>query len=134
MEKPRAHLVSAVGAILIRDNHILLLRRQNTGFFDGHWALPAGKLDKQETPRQALLRELQEETGIEAASNAIGGELIVFAKNLHHDLSFDGRFYYFAQVVNWAGEPRNTEPNKASEMAWFPLTMLPLKMVPYHRI
>ena len=43
--------------IFERDGKILLLRRFETGYSDGFYALPAGHIDKGETPLDAALRE-----------------------------------------------------------------------------
>lgn len=50
--------VSAKGVVLM-DEHILLVRKAS-----GMWDLPGGRLEAGETPEQALIREVQEETGI----------------------------------------------------------------------
>jgi 8-oxo-dGTP pyrophosphatase MutT (NUDIX family) len=54
-------LVPAVAAIL-RDEagRILLMRKAE----DGTWSLPAGAIDPGETPREAVVRETAEETGL----------------------------------------------------------------------
>jgi 8-oxo-dGTP diphosphatase len=43
--------------------HVLLIRRARPPY-QGHWALPGGFVELDETLEQAALRELQEETGI----------------------------------------------------------------------
>ena len=57
----------AVYIALVNDGRIFLLRRANTGYRDGEWAMPAGHVESGETPEQAALRELREETGVSAA-------------------------------------------------------------------
>lgn len=44
-----------------RDGQILYVRKPKS-----KWALPGGKIEAGETPRQAAARELSEETGLEA--------------------------------------------------------------------
>ena len=60
-EKPRAY-----GGIVIDPNGRVLLRRPK-GDFDGYvWTFPKGRSDAGETPEQAALREVKEETGYSA--------------------------------------------------------------------
>lgn len=46
------------------ENKLLLLQRAATNLESGKWGVPAGKLEKNETPKNAAVRELFEETGI----------------------------------------------------------------------
>ena len=55
-------LIMAAGGILERDGEILLVQRPR--YQD--WSLPKGKLDRGETPLQAAVREVKEETGYRA--------------------------------------------------------------------
>ena len=50
--------------MLEKDNEILCLKRQGTGWMDGFWSLPAGHVEPGESVVQGLLREAQEEVGI----------------------------------------------------------------------
>lgn len=50
-------------AVILCDNKILLAKRNNLPF-KGWWDLPGGFLDHNETPEEALRRELKEEMGI----------------------------------------------------------------------
>jgi len=60
-EKPRAY-----GGVVIDGDGQVLLRRPK-GDFDGYvWTFPKGRPDVKETPEQAALREVKEETGYSA--------------------------------------------------------------------
>lgn len=65
-------------AIIIKDRQLLVSRSKNRSFF----IAPGGKLQKNETPEQAVIRELQEEQGIIVTEN---------------NLTFFGTFYAIAQ-------------------------------------
>lgn len=48
-------------AIIVHHNHVLLVKARAKE----NWQLPGGRLEPGETPQQALLREVHEETGLE---------------------------------------------------------------------
>lgn len=51
--------------IVVCDGELLLLRRANyIKKFGGKWCLPGGHIDKGEDSKEAIVRELNEETGI----------------------------------------------------------------------
>jgi molecular chaperone GrpE len=52
---------------------ILLLKRSKKSFNPGKWDLPGGTLEKGETLEEALLREIEEETGLEVETGEILG-------------------------------------------------------------
>ncbi|MEU6122892.1 NUDIX hydrolase [Streptomyces sp. NPDC047123] len=52
-------------AAVVFDGRVLLVRRSTTErFLPGVWGVPCGKLDADESPRDGVLRELKEETGL----------------------------------------------------------------------
>jgi 8-oxo-dGTP pyrophosphatase MutT (NUDIX family) len=61
-QAPRPNsLVPACGVLAADDQgRILLQRRRDTG----QWAIPMGKMELGETPRQCAIRETLEETGV----------------------------------------------------------------------
>lgn len=58
-------------AVIMKDGKILLLKRNEEPFF-GKWDLPGGYMQENQTPEQALLRELKEEIGVAAKLYFIG--------------------------------------------------------------
>jgi 8-oxo-dGTP diphosphatase len=52
-------------ALVDTDGRVLLSQRPEGKALAGLWEFPGGKVDAGETPEQALVRELQEELGIE---------------------------------------------------------------------
>jgi 8-oxo-dGTP diphosphatase len=61
-EYPNVPLV-AVGAIVVRDGRVLLVRRGQPPS-EGLWAIPGGRVELGETLQEAAEREIKEETGL----------------------------------------------------------------------
>ena len=57
--------VPAVGVVCIRGEEVLLIRRGKPPRL-GEWSLPGGRIEPGERAVDAALRELREETGVEA--------------------------------------------------------------------
>ena len=53
------------GAVIIRDNRVLIMRRSPNEAHAGFWEFPGGKIEKGEYPEACLFRELKEELNIE---------------------------------------------------------------------
>jgi 8-oxo-dGTP diphosphatase len=75
----------------VRDGSVLIVRRGEGQHLSGAWEFPGGKVDADEEPADAVLRELREETGLEAAS---AQPLLVFV----HDYP-DRRLRFHAFLV-----------------------------------
>lgn len=56
--------VQVAACYLEIDNRLLLMQRSKSKSDPGKWGVPAGRVEKNETPENAAKRELQEETGI----------------------------------------------------------------------
>lgn len=61
-----------VDAVAVRDGRVLLIRRGRPPFAKA-WALPGGFVDPGETTEAAVLRELEEETGVTGTVRALVG-------------------------------------------------------------
>jgi 8-oxo-dGTP diphosphatase len=56
-----------VGGVVLKDNKALILKRhENEKILPGMWELPSGKLEFNEKPHEGIIREVKEETGIDA--------------------------------------------------------------------
>jgi len=53
-----------VGAIIVQNDRILLVRRANAPL-QGEWSIPGGLVETGETIKEALIREVREETSLE---------------------------------------------------------------------
>jgi 8-oxo-dGTP diphosphatase len=100
---------------IVRDEKILLIRKKR-GFGAGKVNGPGGKLDPDETPLQAALRETHEELGIKPLEAKQHGEL--------HFQFRDGYSLHCAVFLarDFEGEPRETD--EAAPL-WTPLDAIP---------
>lgn len=66
----RLLLLPGVAAVVRNpDGHVLMIRRSD----DGRWGLPAGAVDPGESPADAVVREVREETGLEVRPERLLG-------------------------------------------------------------
>jgi ADP-ribose pyrophosphatase YjhB (NUDIX family) len=120
MPKERFKIIPAVYAIFVRDGKVLLMRRFNTGYHDGMYAVPAGHLEGNETLADALAREVKEELGVSVDKSDATLVHVVSRKQGDQE-----RVDFFFRVAKWDGEPRIMEPNKCDDMQWFDLKNMP---------
>lgn len=113
--------------MLIRRGKILLSRRFQTGYEDGKYSLPAGHIENNETVTHGTCREIGEEIGIVLAPSNL--QLV----HVMHRKHFDIRMDFFFVTDKKGLKPKNIEPHKSDDMAWYPLTKLPSNTVPYIR-
>ncbi|MFB6360619.1 MAG: NUDIX domain-containing protein [Halobacteriales archaeon] len=125
-EPERLKPYAAVYLMLFDDGEVLLLKRKNTGHRDGAYSLVAGHIDVAETASEAMVREANEEVGIDVMPRDLD------AAHLIHRRSGD-RVYLdlFYQTADWHGDVRNREPEKCAELSWMARDDLPENTVPY---
>ena len=66
------NIVLAVDAVITVDDKVLLIKR-NTETFKGKYALPGGKVEKDELLKDSLVREVKEEIGLDVVPFAMLG-------------------------------------------------------------
>lgn len=101
-----------VGAIAVDDERLLLVRRGNEPGA-GSWSVPGGRVEPGETVGEAVVREVREETGLEA----LCGSLLGWVERIgdeHHFVILD----FVVEILD-AAEP--TAGDDALEAAWIPL-------------
>ncbi|MQQ08258.1 8-oxo-dGTP diphosphatase MutT [Epibacterium sp. SM1979] len=96
-------LVSAVALVDV-DGRVLLAQRPEGKSMAGMWEFPGGKVEPGETPEAALIRELQEELGINTWSSCLAP--LTFASHTYDD--FHLLMPLFA-CRKWEGIPQGKE-------------------------
>ena len=96
-------LVSAVALIDV-DGRVLLAQRPQGKSMAGLWEFPGGKIEPGETPEVALIRELQEELGIDTWASCLAP--LTFASHTYDD--FHLLMPLFA-CRKWDGTPTSRE-------------------------
>lgn len=119
----------AVHIFLLKENKVLLMERINTGFQDGKWSVPAGRLELNETIRSGAVREAKEEVGVFINNATLNKPLV-----MHHKDERGERIYFFFTSHRWEGEIKNCEPAKCSRIDWFEIKKLPENIVPHIRV
>lgn len=126
---PHASVIDVM-LILTRGDQVLFAQRQGTGYADGMWNLPSGKVEAGEHALDALLREAREEIGITLAPDQLDFSGVVHCRNPEGDVRL-GLFFHAHHDPDRHGEPVNAEPQKCAQIAWHPISLPPPDTVPY---
>ncbi|MFJ8771164.1 NUDIX domain-containing protein [Streptomyces microflavus] len=103
------------GAILIRDGHLLLIRFQDPDEDGPYYEIPGGGVEAGETPEEAAVRELREETGL---LGSVGREVARVWKG--------GRYeHYFLMTAEGRIGPPETLDTYGGTPVWIPVAELP---------
>ena len=109
--------VVAVGAIIVVDDAILLVRR-NREPGAGRWSVPGGRVEAGEQLRAAVAREVREETGIEVTVGDFAGWVERIADPFHFVI-----LDFFAVPVGARAAVRAGDD--AADARWVPLAEVP---------
>jgi 8-oxo-dGTP diphosphatase len=101
-----------VAAILCQGDSVLLCHRHaDRDWFPNVWDLPGGHVERDESRRDALARELREELGVEVVvPSAPFATIDDDALELHMDVWV---------IDEWCGNPANLAPDEHDELRWF---------------
>ncbi|OWU70832.1 NTP pyrophosphohydrolase [Roseovarius sp. 22II1-1F6A] len=125
-------LVSAV-ALIDADGRVLLAQRPEGKSMAGLWEFPGGKVEPGETPEQALIRELQEELGIDTWESCLAP--LTFASHGYED------FHLMMPVFacrKWQGTPQSQEGQtlkwvRPAELRDYPMPPADIPLIPVLR-
>lgn len=125
-------LVSAVALIDV-DGRVLLAQRPEGKSMAGLWEFPGGKVEEGETPEEALIRELQEELGIDTWASCLAP--LTFASHRYDD--FHLLMPLFA-CRKWDGTPQSREGQalkwvRANELRNYPMPEADIPLIPILR-
>lgn len=126
IKRQRFQFNASLFAVVRDGDSFLTVRRSGTGWLDGHWSLPAGAHDGNESFVEGALRELKEETGLLAS--------IDDCRLLHVQQVFmnSGEWMgIYIGVDRFRGLPRLMEPDKHDRVEWRDLTQGGEPVVPY---
>ena len=108
-------LVSAV-ALIDRDGRVLLAQRPEGKAMAGLWEFPGGKIEPGETPETALIRELNEELGINTAASCLAP--LSFASHSYGARDNRAAFHLLMMLYvcrRWQGRP---QPIEGGALKW----------------
>ena len=101
------HYNIAVGVVW-KDNNILIAKRKVGGLLGGLWEFPGGKLYKNESSAECVIREIYEETGVRV-------ELKEFISTIKHKYSHFSISLDSFHCIYKNGDPK---PKSATEIKW----------------
>jgi len=117
LPKKKTIFIEMATGILVRDEKVLIQKRQADDVWANLWEFPGGRLKEGETPQQALVREFLEETGLHVG---VTGEITsVRHSYMHYRVILHG---FFCDVID--GEEKEPALLAAQENRWVRFTEL----------
>ena len=128
----RIVLVAAV-ALIDPDGRVLLAQRPEGKSMAGLWEFPGGKVEPGESPEETLIRELDEELGIEVKAACLAP--LTFASHAYDDFHLLMPLY---ACRRWQGVPVPREGqvlawSRAADLAGYPMPPADLPLIPILR-
>jgi len=107
--------IGVFATIVNERNEILHILRNDMDL----WETPGGGLEESETPKQAVVREVKEETGFDIEVIRLSG---IYIRPHNNGVIFN----FFAKVIGGEEKPH---PDEVREIAWFKIDDLPKETV-----
>ena len=81
-------VVPVASGIILKDNRVLIGLRSKNDQGGGLWEFPGGKIELEESGKDAVIRELKEELGINASVKQKVMQYVHRHQNILYDISF----------------------------------------------
>jgi len=111
----------------VRDLTQILMGQRCGKHGPGTWSLPGGWMEHGETPEEAVVREIAEETdlvvGVVRGVYSVRQYRIPYTNTIFK--SGVQSLTLFFVIDEWVGTPRVMEPDKCKEWRWFDVDKLP---------
>ena len=132
-ESPLPLILVVAAALIDSDGRVLLARRPAGKKLAGLWEFPGGKVEKGESPEQALIRELHEELGIETWKSCLAP--LTFVSHAYPDFHLLMPLFVCRR---WEGIPITREHEalkwvRARDLGDYPMPPADLPIVPVLR-
>lgn len=111
----------AINLVVCKENKVLLMRRYNTGWNDGMYALMGGHVEDNENIFDAAIREAKEELGINVKIEDLTP---LFSMQVNPD-----HVYFYFGCKKFENEPQIMEPNQCDDIQYFETTNLPNNLI-----
>ncbi|MGE5533219.1 MAG: NUDIX hydrolase [Bacillota bacterium] len=111
---------TSTAIIPFSEDKILLIKR-NTIPFKGYWALPGGRMDPGEKIEQTIVREVKEETGLDASIVRVVGEYV--EKGVKDGVEYE--YFPTCFVVKPVSGEIKKQESEIQEIKLFSLNSLP---------
>ena len=103
---PKQLIIVASVALINSDNQILIAQRPKEKHLSGLWEFPGGKVEKNESPENTLIRELKEELNVNINQKCVAP--LTFSE-------FDYKEFKLLLLLyvcrRWDGDPESMENN-----------------------
>ncbi len=123
----RFNVYATIGLILLYKGKVLLMKRCNTGYMDGKYALISGHLEDGESLKKAMVREAKEEINVDVKESDLNYACVIRRGDNNN------YFNFYLSCQDFKGDIKNNEPEKCEEIKWFDLNALPQEMIPNDR-
>ncbi|MCW3840341.1 NUDIX domain-containing protein [Micromonospora yasonensis] len=111
-------MLPSVSGVVFNEDDILLVRRVDNGW----WSLPAGAVDPGEQPADAVIREVEEETGVEVVVQSIAGVALYPRTYPNGDICQYMNVWFRCRSV---GGQARVNDDEGLAARWFPVRALP---------
>lgn len=97
----------AVRVLVLEEDKVVAIQYKSPNSKAGYYDIPGGKIEEGETPIQAAIREVKEETTLEIQKLEEKGKMVI---------SYPDRIFDFDVYITneYQGEPKETNENKTS--------------------
>ncbi len=121
-------------AVVVHEDRILLTRISPVGYPAGSWTLPGGGVDHGESPHDAVVRELYEETGLRALESRLVDvhdvHVVATGRGDRYE-DYHGVHLLYAVQVDPSVEPHVVEIGGTTDVAtWVPLVDVGTRVEP----